>query len=108
MITKKLLSKILGADVTFVDGIQNNTLGFSVCGVDFGRINIYELTHKAKKWASDNGYELLSSSDGTVGVWTFANSGSWDIPPDNEFYTKDDEFKSVSKACQWIMETEAL
>lgn len=62
-----------------------------------------KFAQRCKRWAMDNGYDLLSSCDGTVGLWTEENSGVWNIRPDKEFYVKDDEYSAIFKACEYIL-----
>jgi hypothetical protein len=71
----------------------------------FEHINIYELAHKAKQWALNNGYfsitmfradELFSCDIGPT------SSGEWDRW--EECFIEETENEAIFKACQFILD----
>ena len=143
MISKELLSEVLGREVTNII-IDWNTIHISPytekeicpscgCGIkhvnhriwacvnnacsvsgdyefsepiysDDSSINIYELAHMCKEWAKDEGYFILSASDGYCVVEdtaTFTLQFSITRPEELKCLSYP-EPEAVFKACQWI------
>ena len=104
MISKKLLSKIVGYEVTRIDSKidEYNMLHYEtkvLC-----RLNIYELAHKCKEWAFKNNFYLYT--------WQRENNSTCSVkhiistPPFVEeigLYNMSTEPESIFKACEWIL-----
>lgn len=66
MISKELLSEVLGVFVYNLDFIQDNKQYFKFTSIEGSQdyqvdnINIYELAHKCKEWAFKRGYGVDS------------------------------------------------
>ena len=106
MISKELLSEVLGKKVVFVELEETNTIN-AMFGIDGKLINIYELSHKCKEWAFDKGYALLSGIDNktfevpkTVCTANYKLYNSWSY----KCFYADTETETIFKACEWIME----
>jgi len=105
MISKKLLSEILGKNINSVNmGVpkefkEDNMLYYTV-DMDYGvhhYINIYELMAKAKEWAYENFIQITS---------TRLPSGYWNIHyNDGSFkdFSASTEHEAVFKACEFIL-----
>lgn len=104
----KLLSLVLACNVTEVGEIHGNTLGFSIDNADVGRINIYELEHLVKEWATNTyGYYIVSMGIIHCHVYLTADISdankkvvSWDFAADCK-----NEYESVFAAAHWIITT---
>ena len=107
MISKELLSEVLKETIREVykigsnSNFKQNTLLFKLYGSDeLCHINIYELAHKCKEWAYNQGYSYLGnnklcnihSKDGTIIALTNNNISKW--------YDINIDFI----ACQWILD----
>lgn len=117
MISKTLLSNIIGADINNVYEIGSNPnlsgleIPYSVKGNgDLLNINIFELVNKAKKWALSKDFSLLSGFDKETNLQTcFINFGygltecSLDVWWDQDF-TAETEEEAVFKAAQYILD----
>lgn len=136
MISKELLSAVLGKEVTLItndmEWVEENNgedmgkndvfISFLQTGFDsYQIVNIYELAHKVKEWAKDKGYLLLS------GIYTF--NGKYDshsclinqnfsYEDDGEFIKRDEsclegfdgyttEPEAIFKAGEWVLEQES-
>lgn len=113
--SKELLSAVLGGDISSVS-VAGNKITYTIPNyeteedgeltyIDLGtNINIYELQHKIKEWASVCGYSLSS-------FWCFEKQdwSCWIEQKDgkfmgmNNYYHADTEFEAVVKACEWIL-----
>jgi len=93
MISKELLSEILGEEVKEVYGEQSYMLCY--LSSDIYAINIYELAHKCKMWAKKQGYWLYSSID-VCDIWE-ENINIKNVQETNEP-------EAIFKACEWIRE----
>ena len=122
MISKELLSVVLNKPLrNFNNYIKRNDLVYDRVfheGCEDGHkkiINIYELAHKCKEWAFEQGYELYSvknysvrTSDAVsrIGMWlsiVMSNSkSSLEMKSKNIF--ADTEPEAIFKACQWILD----
>ena len=99
MITKELLSEVLGYQVRHVKMFEGygNTVYYSeeIVLWRWKTINIYELEHKCISWASYNGYQFRIYIDKVGKVYEIGKIGyGWDC-----FKTD-----NAIKACQWILE----
>ncbi len=116
MISKELLSAVLNTEVTSVDEVFGNTLGFSIKGVDIGRINVYELANKCKEWAINygKGYYVWTginhNSKWDVFVTKFNSFSKFETVETQSIYNplggKETEPEAIFKACEWILEQE--
>ncbi len=122
MISKELLSEVLDKDIfeyrhagfgTFTD--KRYLVADYMKGVDIftETINIYELAHKCKEWAWDQGYILHTYKSQTSGWLTDLHYMDKENISDEEF--GEDGFiqifnqwikneNSDFKACEWILE----
>jgi len=101
MISKELLSKVLGykqPDVIKLYGKTDVTLVF---GDDMVSINIYELAHKCKEWAKRTGFMIESDNMNEARVYPTDENG-WILKKEIEFL-EDSEPEAVFKACEWIL-----
>ena len=105
MISKELLSEVLNVNVDNQRGgysLIDNYLYYGTSGGNSHRINIYELAHKCKSCALDNGYyissiatenvcsaSVYSDVDGIIEVYSIASRT---------------EPSAIFKACEWIIE----
>ena len=110
MISKALLSEVLKETIREVykigsnSNFKQNTLLFKLYGSgELCHINIYELAHKCKEWAYNQGYSYLGnnklcnihSKDGTIIALTNNNISKW--------YDINIDFI----ACQWILDKDS-
>ena len=121
MISKELLSKVLGYEVKEVLGMLENSANKTILSYIFedaslneGKriINIYELANKCKEWALNKGYRLLSGFDekeyedspnveySCIVNHIYCEGG---CRSDNNFNSYS-EPEAIFKACQWILE----
>ena len=114
MISKELLSDVLGEDVSGVS-IIGNVVNYTIedyeteedgelVYVDIGQnINTYELAHKCKEWAYKQGLiieNFFAFGDARCRVY----NTKWE-----EIYkcVMDTESEAIFKACQWILDNKA-
>lgn len=100
MISKELLSEVMGQEIRELGTIIIDDLSYF--SVFWRAINIYQLAHKCKEWAWDNGYgmnitrSLLHDMYGTTIFYkngAFSSSGG----------LADTEPEAIFKACDWIL-----
>ena len=110
MISKELLSEVLEltSENVFIKEIEtrNNDIEY-LCNVGgWNLLNIYELAHKCKEWASINSYALESSihmqpkRSSIAGCQIHWRYETEDLP----YVEADTEVEAILKACEWIME----
>ena len=105
MINKKLLSEVLGEDITGFEEEGNLIHYWDGVKGEFGDdyINIYELIHRMKEWA----YNLQNNA---MNIQTYRTPTSFVC----EAYSKDHpvrrfktmaniEIDAVTKCCEWIL-----
>lgn len=109
MISKELLSEVLGEDIFQIeynkythDVTYNKSKGNFP---NYGHINIHELAHTCKEWADKLGYEILSGLGYAVIIDFHAGTDAYGSPliKDIEF-ENNTEPESVFKACEWLLE----
>ena len=106
MISKELLSKVLGYEVEirgFKDKYIPANFEYIVDMIDVKTINIYELAHKCKEWAYNQGYVLDCFSKCTE----IRKKNEEDILYIERGELFDDSSYDISlvfKACQWILD----
>ena len=71
-------------------------------------INIYELAHKCKEWAFNNGYELRNGRDIDVKeelcyFCEYKQERQLDYA-NSDYFLAETEPESIFKACQWILD----
>ena len=114
MISKKLLSEVLGVDLSnsnnMLDPIPqgqergSNTIFYWLPSEDRfhsgSSINIYELAHKCKEWVSRQSYHMQTNLylDGLYRV-TITFKGMYD----KEVFDEGTEYEAIFKACEWIL-----
>jgi len=107
-ISKELLSEVLGKKVDKVYTADNEGNNFKTFvrprfGDFVDEINIYELAHRHKEWAWNNGYEISSFKANHSGYWlAIVKIIDFNIPPLG--FTDNTEPKVIFKACEWILE----
>jgi hypothetical protein len=105
MISKELLSEVLGANVVELDKFSldiNSNIEFTLRdylsnGDTYHIINRYELAHKCKEWARDKHDCTVSSS-----IYK-EYSKCWAISFDESFVAPT-EAEAIFQACQWILD----
>ena len=104
MISKELLSEVM--DVKVFKCFVNNGICSYHDEYFYKDINIYELAHKCKEWASINSYALESSvhmqpkRSSVAGCQIHWRYETEDLP----YFEADTEPEAIFKACEWIME----
>ena len=110
MISKKLLSEVLGVKVTAIDTeytdatVKSNEIDIMYIkdGVSYGfsddcKFNIYELAHKCKEWAVTQGFEIIEELN-IVRVISLSPSTYIEDIGSNNY-----RVSSVFKACELIL-----
>lgn len=113
MISKELLSEVLGCDSSecyFEDtyNLINYKYQYDVTWseeiqYDNSSINIHELAHKCKEWLKNNVSNSFSGFDN--GHRFFCHIENYNIQ--DRFY-EDTEPEAIFKACQWILENKEM
>lgn len=110
MISKELLSEVLGLKVWKVLDCNMNTLRYCIYPNEGDEpseymfpINIYELAFKCKEWAYENktlcGYNIELKSYKSENDYWLCELMSEDIT-----FSADTEPEAIFEACQWILE----
>jgi hypothetical protein len=102
MISKELLSEVLGVDIVKFDSFSS-----SILDVEFKRfsheegikLNIYELAHKCKEWAYRNNYGI-SVHTSEISGYIVEIQCCFSV---TNFHNMN-EPEAIFKACQWILE----
>lgn len=113
MISKGLLNKVLGLTVVKVPELDGIILWYegivNMNNQSYAKelsINIYELAHKCKEWASTKGYILFSKTrlSSSLASCYFDTMGIHDYEDDfhNDFRAET-EPEAIFKACEWIL-----
>lgn len=113
IISKELLSEVLDSDIydkgmkseKILEYATNHTESIAV--ERFRNINIYELAHKCKKWAFEQGYDIDSFVAGCDIVESNTRKKVFEIIEQDRrtkkrMYNPENEIK----ACQWILENQ--
>lgn len=115
MISKELLSEVLGIKYSFkIEDYNESNLNNlewwqnEIYKEQMHTINIYELAHKCKEWAFNNGYELRNGRDIDVKeeicyFCEYKQERQLDYL-NGDYFLAETEPKSIFKACQWILE----
>lgn len=87
----------------FTDILKTYKLGYPI-----DTINIYELAHKCKEWAFNNGYELRNGRDIDVKeelcyFCEYKQERQLDYS-NSDYFLAETEPESIFKACQWILD----
>lgn len=112
MISKELLSAVLGVEVTNVIGIMYvNELRFETFDDEinpFNFIRLNDLFVKCKQWALKNIIDKDIQSNGCIiSSWTDPNGeGRARILVIDETFIADTEVEAVIKACEWILKND--
>ena len=95
MISKELLSEVLGEKVEEIGRIIDTTILAFRYSTHWSGINIYELAHKCKGWAYNKDHILTS--------WKDRDCFYCEID-DNvmSFSSENNEPEAIFKACEWI------
>ena len=121
-ISKELLSEVLSFNenwYVYSLYLEDNILNINAKSSanekasDFIEINIYELAHKCKEWATENKYTILTENMYPNGYFAYVLSNKESI--ENYGYLCEHkviediphnktEPEAVFKACQWILE----
>jgi len=108
MISKEVLSEVLGLDVLAVAGEVNGELKYwfdESCGNKVSReskINIYELAHLCKEWAIKYKCTLTSGMRWHDKTYDCLVHHCFDTEENTYFESKKSEYVAVCKACNWI------
>ena len=111
MISKELLSEVLGIGVyqsIRKDEYAYNDIKLNIINTEllYDYVNIYELAHKCKEWALENGY-VINSGATTSNDWC---STIYKVIKENPYIKElshtweQTEVESIFKACQWILD----
>jgi len=103
IITKELLSSVLGIDVMEIDRttIDSNTLHY----IDLkGGTNIHELLYLMEEWAFEKGYIIQPYKTANKKYYceVFGKGNYWID------FEDDSKIKVLTKACQWIYDRVSL
>lgn len=114
MISKELLSEVLNktVGVVYTEDSQGNSFTNFVrprFGDFVDEINIYELAHKCKEWATEYGYSIATGNrlDGTNKYDVLCIHKDEDIECSGAIFFNeivDTEPEAIFKACQWILD----
>ena len=117
--SKELLSEVLDTTITEL-AFKNNYVEYTssisgnpYCYITYDKINIYELAHMCKVWATENKYTILTEDMYPNGYFAYVLSNKESI--ENYGYLcehkviKDiphnkTEPEAIFKACQWILD----
>ena len=99
MISKELISVVLNEDISSVYDRGN----YIQYGKDLNTtsINIYELAHKCKEWAFEQGVEIVTYKRAFKTYRALPKGLKGIQTPE---ITEDSEAEAVFKACEWILE----
>lgn len=121
MIGKELLSAVLGIPLSHIRYNDTTNLYeifkedlFNWSDGSYGRwsnleVNIYELAHKCKEWASINSYALESSvhmqpkRSSVAGCQIHWRCETEDLP----YFEAGSEPEAIFKACEWILDKDS-
>ena len=99
MISKELLSEVLGGNVKYFN-IDGNLLYYDI---DFGtHINIYELAHKCKEWTLKKGFSIhsfITEVSGESEIYKYVKNYGWRLI---QIENDSTEPEAIFKACEWI------
>lgn len=104
MISKKLLSEVLGyivETVTTIDSVRTNQI--LIIGEKTKEINIYELAHKCKEWARHLNIQLISGFTETSKQY-FCTV----VIEDGDVFYSQTEPEAIFQACLWILDNKGL
>jgi len=94
--SKHLLSEVLGVEILDCKVVGNGIAYNAKDNYPTQSINIHELAHKCKEWASKHG----------VNIWSWLNNV--EIRDSHKCFVKsfigDTEAEAIFKACEWILE----
>jgi hypothetical protein len=108
MISKELLSEVLGKEVTNVEITMYGHFDISLKN-DYGtEINKYELSHKCKEWALTKGiYSIASGLNferkqlNDISYWASIQTKQGCLC---DYHYSNTEPEAIFKVCQWILE----
>ena len=121
MISKKLLSEVLGLEVKAIVATTDNDVKYSKFGNLLHNkpkqvnINIHELAHKCKEWATKQksvdesvGVSMYLKSDTRGSIYNFCeiwltSLGAHYLYIEDEFVATT-ESEAIFRACEWILE----
>ena len=105
IITKELLSEVLGKTVSNPRFATSDIMLRYSYGQGFQEINIYELAHKCKEWALHKYYTVKSYYDHCGFAFVYLSSGVIDMRRYNiPRFKSNTEPEAILKSCQWILE----
>lgn len=99
IISKKLLSEVLGCKIVEININCNNVWHEIFNDNEIYCINIHELAHKCKEWAITSGYNTHSVRN--LKEYVVYVSGDCKEPSDD--FRCCTEPEAIFKACQWIL-----
>ena len=111
MISRELISRVLNLNITLVDTKYSETtkrIRYVTSDNNDYYIDVYNLAHKCKVWADNNGY-LLSSiiNNGKA----FSSVSHKTYPHKNICWSNitehNTEPEAIFKACEWILKQES-
>ena len=120
MIYQELLSEVLGVEVEYIF-IDNSNVNYTTFanitqGTRDCNINIHELAHKCKEWATKQGFKVKAelsygTEKGKVQLEKYQEFDIYDVfgykvghIAKSDWFECDSEPEAIFKACTWIME----
>ena len=102
----ELLSEVLGIEATKIHHDKaNREIDYFDDVKMLGSLNIYELAHKCKEWAVEQGYHINSKCYEIGGLACITdNQGGMEILGCMETFHANTEPEAIFKACEWILE----
>lgn len=107
--SKELLSEVLGIEKISKDTVRQHGKWiqfFSEDTKDDYSFNIYELAHRCKEWALEQGYTFTVSTGNTNTLVEVLRNDAWtEEHPETVFISMEqEEPEAIFKACEWILE----
>ncbi len=112
MISKELLSEVLGLNVVYTESCEHRD-GIIGIWTDINtkpieEINIYKFAFKCKKWAENKGYIIFSKNKECL---IYSIDEVYDVieclNQYEDYFEADTECEAIFKACEWILKNKA-
>ncbi len=110
IISKELLSEVLGCDVNSIEGITESGFIFHYRKkndeLEMEYINIHELEHKCKVWAWNKLYEVIPRAGGAEIMYLKTGCMLYTVAFEEIDNPKPFDPRFTIEACQWIYDKE--
>lgn len=109
LISKELLSEVLKVKIRKINSsiLDGNLYYYKELVKCKSKINIYELAHKCKEWAENQGYILLSKNKECL---VYLIDDVYDVieclNQYEDYFDADTEYEAIFKACDRILDNE--